>query len=73
MACPTQTQALPRQMADPSEQQEKEFSIQPIKESGDSKVGAFKAHPGPAVSKDMPKEEGTKEERRAKMEALNKK
>lgn len=36
------------------------------------KASAFNAHPGPAVPKEMPKQEGTKEERRAKMEALNK-
>lgn len=54
-------------------QGEKEFSIQPIKESVDPKFGAFGAHPGPAIPKEMPKEEGTKEERKAKMEALNKK
>ncbi|KAK7402862.1 hypothetical protein QQX98_011392 [Neonectria punicea] len=58
---------------DQKNEQEKEFSIQPIKESGDSKVGAFNAHPGPAIPKEMPQEEGTKEERKAQMEALNKK
>ncbi|KAI5464165.1 hypothetical protein BGZ63DRAFT_421234 [Mariannaea sp. PMI_226] len=52
---------------------EKEFTIQPIKDQGDSKLGAFNAHPGPAVPKDMPQEEGTKEERRARMEELKKK
>ncbi|KAG4258449.1 hypothetical protein FPRO03_03403 [Fusarium proliferatum] len=53
---------------------EKQFSIQPIKdEAKDNLVSAFNAHPGPAVPKDMPQEEGTKEERKAKMEALNKK
>ena len=53
---------------------EKQFSIQPIKDTLDPKSNPspFNAHPGPAVSKDMPKEEGTKEERKAKMEALNK-
>lgn len=54
-------------------QGEKQFSIQPIKDEAKDKVSAFNAHPGPAVPKDMPQEEGTKEERKAKMEALNKK
>ena len=54
-------------------QQEKEFSIQPIKDKFDSKFAAHKATPGPAISKDLGgvKEEGTKEERKAKAQALN--
>ncbi|WYZ39272.1 hypothetical protein EsH8_III_001186 [Colletotrichum jinshuiense] len=54
---------------------EKQFSTQPIKESGnfDPKFAAHQAHPGPAIPKDFnAQEEGTKEERRAKAEALNK-
>ncbi|KAK1590862.1 uncharacterized protein LY79DRAFT_553367 [Colletotrichum navitas] len=54
---------------------EKQFSTQPINESGasDPKFSAHQAHPGPAIPKDFnAQEEGTKEERRAKAEALNK-
>ncbi|KAH6888109.1 hypothetical protein B0T10DRAFT_489553 [Thelonectria olida] len=50
---------------------EKEFSIQPIKQA-EAKFDAFSAHPGPAVPKDMPQEEGSKEERKARMEELKK-
>ncbi|KAE9568162.1 hypothetical protein CGCF415_v004438 [Colletotrichum fructicola] len=55
-------------------EKEKEFSVQPIKEGGvDPKFAAHQAHPGPAVPKDFnAQEEGTKGERRAKAEALNK-
>ncbi len=55
-------------------QGEKEFSIQPIKDKVDSAMAPHKAHPGPAIPKDMEhvKEEGTKEERKAKAQALNK-
>lgn len=53
-------------------QGEKQFSIQPVKDDAESKASAFNAHPGPAVTKDMPQQEGTKEERRDKMESLNK-
>jgi hypothetical protein len=51
---------------------EKEFSIQPIKENSDPKFAPFNSHPGPARTEDMPAQEGTKEERRAKKEELNK-
>ncbi|KAF9879408.1 hypothetical protein CkaCkLH20_02951 [Colletotrichum karsti] len=54
---------------------EKEFSTQPIEQKGpaDPKFAAHQAHPGPAVPKDFnAQEEGTKEERRAKAEELNK-
>jgi hypothetical protein len=54
-------------------QGEKEFSIQPINESGhDPKFAPFNAHPGPAKSENMPQQEGSKEDRQAKKEALNK-
>lgn len=55
-------------------QGEKQFSIQPINESGapDSKFAPFSAHPGPAQTNNMPPQEGTKEDRQAKKEALNK-
>jgi hypothetical protein len=54
-------------------QGEKQFSIQPIKEQGhDPKFAPFNAHPGPARTQEMPPQEGTKEERQAKKEALNK-
>ncbi|KAI1362484.1 hypothetical protein F5Y08DRAFT_341603 [Xylaria arbuscula] len=33
---------------------------------------AHKAHPGPAIPQNMPEQEGTKEERQAKAQALNK-
>ncbi|KFH43304.1 hypothetical protein ACRE_059260 [Hapsidospora chrysogenum ATCC 11550] len=52
---------------------EKEFSTMPIKESDkDPKFAPFNAHPGPAVPKNMPPQEGTKEDRQAKKESLNK-
>ncbi|KAL7938057.1 hypothetical protein V8C35DRAFT_139932 [Trichoderma chlorosporum] len=53
---------------------EKQFSIQPINESGgvDPKFAAHQAHPGPAVAQEMPPQEGTKEERQARKEELNK-
>ncbi|KAG9258679.1 uncharacterized protein F5Z01DRAFT_670389 [Emericellopsis atlantica] len=52
---------------------EKEFSIQPIKEQGqDPKFAPFNAHPGPAKPQNMPEQEGSKEDRQAKKEALNK-
>ncbi|KAI0897323.1 hypothetical protein F4806DRAFT_494996 [Annulohypoxylon nitens] len=33
---------------------------------------AHKAHPGPAIPQNMPEQEGTKEERKAKAQELNK-
>lgn len=53
---------------------EKQFSIQPINESSnvDPKFAAHQAHPGPAVAKQMPPQQGTKEERQARKEELNK-
>ncbi|KAM0472404.1 hypothetical protein ACHAPE_000821 [Trichoderma viride] len=53
---------------------EKQFSIQPIQDNAatDPKFAAHQAHPGPAVAKNMPSEEGTKEERQARKEELNK-
>ncbi|KAI1457275.1 hypothetical protein F4805DRAFT_457839 [Annulohypoxylon moriforme] len=33
---------------------------------------AHQAHPGPAIPKDMPEQEGTKEERKVKAQELNK-
>ena len=54
-------------------QGEKEFSIQPLKEQGqDPKFAPFNAHPGPAKTDKMPEQEGSKEDRQAKKEALNK-
>ncbi|KAI0147501.1 hypothetical protein GGR57DRAFT_505678 [Xylariaceae sp. FL1272] len=46
----------------------------PVSEAvkGAKEFAAHKAHPGPAIPKDMPQEEGTKEERRAKAQELNK-
>ncbi|KAM0356023.1 hypothetical protein ACHAPU_000416 [Fusarium lateritium] len=52
---------------------EKQFSIQPIKDEVKDKASAFNAHPGPAVPKDMPEQEGSKDDRKDRMEALNKK
>ncbi|KAI0195810.1 hypothetical protein EV127DRAFT_419782 [Xylaria flabelliformis] len=46
----------------------------PVSEAAD-KAKAFAAHkaaPGPAVPQNMPEQEGTKEERQAKAQALNK-
>ncbi|KAI9163385.1 hypothetical protein HJFPF1_04995 [Paramyrothecium foliicola] len=51
---------------------EKEFSIQPIKDKVEDKFSAFSGNPGPARTNDMPAQEGSKEERRAKKEELNK-
>ncbi|KAL7963212.1 hypothetical protein V8C34DRAFT_267513 [Trichoderma compactum] len=52
---------------------EKQFSIQPINESNvDPKFAAHQAHPGPAISQQMPPQQGTKEERQARKEELNK-
>ncbi|KAF3068772.1 hypothetical protein V8C40DRAFT_239124 [Trichoderma camerunense] len=53
---------------------EKQFSIQPINESSnvDPKFAAHQAHPGPAISQQMPPQQGTKEERQARKEELNK-
>lgn len=53
---------------------EKEFTIQPITEqkSVDPKFAAHSANPGPAIAQDMPAQEGTKEERQARKDALNK-
>ncbi|KAK1256019.1 hypothetical protein MKX07_008278 [Trichoderma sp. CBMAI-0711] len=54
-------------------QGEKQFSIQPINESNvDPKFAAHQAHPGPAVAKEMPPQQGSKEERQARKEELNK-
>ncbi|KAF4124586.1 hypothetical protein GMORB2_5252 [Geosmithia morbida] len=52
---------------------EKEFGIQPIKDAADKdpKFAPFGAHPGPQLAS-MPGQEGTKEERQARKEALNK-
>jgi hypothetical protein len=54
-------------------QGEKEFSIQPIKESNDPKFAAHQANPGPAITQNLPEQEGSKDDRRAKKEELNKK
>ncbi|KAL5087709.1 hypothetical protein Trisim1_007573 [Trichoderma cf. simile WF8] len=53
---------------------EKQFSIQPINESSnvDPKFAAHQAHPGPAISQQMPPQQGSKEERQARKEELNK-
>ncbi|KAL7899149.1 hypothetical protein HDV63DRAFT_372439 [Trichoderma sp. SZMC 28014] len=53
---------------------EKQFSIQPIQDNAavDPKFAAHQAHPGPAMTKNMPPEQGTKEERQARKEELNK-
>ncbi|KAL7796512.1 hypothetical protein V8C37DRAFT_371998 [Trichoderma ceciliae] len=54
-------------------QGEKQFSIQPINEAGvDPKFAAHKAHPGPVIAQQMPPQQGTKEERQARKEELNK-
>ncbi|GJN67329.1 hypothetical protein VFPFJ_00498 [Purpureocillium lilacinum] len=52
---------------------EKEFKVQPIKESGvDPKFAPFNAHPGPARTQELPQQEGTREDREARKAALNK-
>lgn len=53
---------------------EKQFSIQPIQDnaSSDPKFAAHQANPGPAVAKNMPPVQGTKAERQARKEELNK-
>lgn len=55
-------------------QGEKQFSIQPVQEPKgvDPKFAAHQAHPGPAIAQNLPAEEGSKEERQARKEALNK-
>lgn len=57
-------------------QGEKQFSIQPIDDNAnkvkDSKFDAHNANPGPARTTDMPAQEGSREDRAAKKEALNK-
>ncbi|KAG5948926.1 hypothetical protein E4U53_006098 [Claviceps sorghi] len=52
---------------------EKEFSVQPIKDSGcvDPKFAAIQANPGPAITQNLPAQEGSKEEREARKKALN--
>ncbi|PTB45334.1 hypothetical protein M441DRAFT_23558 [Trichoderma asperellum CBS 433.97] len=53
---------------------EKQFSIQPIQDntSPDPKFAAHQANPGPAMAKNMPPVQGTKAERQARKEELNK-
>ncbi|POR38777.1 Uncharacterized protein TPAR_01025, partial [Tolypocladium paradoxum] len=51
---------------------EKEFKVQPVKESVDPKFAPHHSHPGPAMAKEMPQHEGSKEDRQARKEALNK-
>ncbi|KJZ75789.1 hypothetical protein HIM_04946 [Hirsutella minnesotensis 3608] len=51
---------------------DKQFSVQPIKHDVDPKTAPFQATPGPVIAENMPAEEGTKEERQAKMETMNK-
>ncbi|KAL7917242.1 hypothetical protein ACQKWADRAFT_307265 [Trichoderma austrokoningii] len=53
---------------------EKQFSIQPVMEpiAVDPQYAAHQAQPGPAMVKNMPPQQGTKEERQARKEELNK-
>ncbi|KAG6006180.1 hypothetical protein E4U21_007290 [Claviceps maximensis] len=53
---------------------EKEFSIQPIKDSGciDPKFAAVQAQPGPAITQNMPPQEGSEADRKERKEELNK-
>ncbi|ROT34764.1 hypothetical protein SODALDRAFT_329636 [Sodiomyces alkalinus F11] len=58
--------------------QEKQFTTQPVENQSqgvDPKFAAHQANPGPAMPQDFSniKEEGTKEERRAKAASLNQK
>lgn len=50
---------------------EKQFSIQPIKENANPELAAHKAH-GPAIVQSMPAQEGSKDDRQARKEELNK-
>lgn len=60
-----------RQFADMM-RQEKQFTTQPIEHGFDPKMAPHQAHPGPALAKEMPQHEGSKEERQARKEELNK-
>ncbi|KAG6034246.1 hypothetical protein E4U41_006611 [Claviceps citrina] len=57
-----------------NKQDDKQFSIQPIKDGGgiDPKFAAHQAHPGPVVTQNMPAQEGSKDDRKARKEELNK-
>ncbi|EFY93128.1 hypothetical protein J3458_009318 [Metarhizium acridum] len=54
-----------------SSDSEKQFTTQPIQHGIDPKVAPHQAHPGPALTKDMPSEEGSKAEREARKKELN--
>ncbi|RDA90646.1 hypothetical protein CP533_6834 [Ophiocordyceps camponoti-saundersi (nom. inval.)] len=50
-----------------------DVTTQPINpDSGSGPANAFNAQPGPVIPDKMPAEEGTAEERKARMETLNK-
>ncbi|KAK2608686.1 hypothetical protein QQS21_002797 [Conoideocrella luteorostrata] len=53
---------------------EKEFSIQPIGDGKhvDPKFAPHHAHPGPAIAQNLPEQEGSKADRQARKEELNK-
>ncbi|KAG6289104.1 hypothetical protein E4U46_002797 [Claviceps purpurea] len=57
---------------------EKQFSILPIKAGDgydpkyDPKFAAHQAHPGPAMTENMPAQEGSKSDRHERKEELNK-
>lgn len=55
-------------------QGEQQFTIQPVddKKPIDPKFAAHHAHPGPAIAQNLPAQEGSKEDRQARKEALNK-
>jgi len=55
-----------------SSDSEKQFTTQPIEHGVDPKMAPHQAHPGPALAKEMPQHEGSKEERQARKEELNK-
>ncbi|KAI1320157.1 hypothetical protein F5Y16DRAFT_87139 [Xylariaceae sp. FL0255] len=57
----------------PDSTQHTEQPSNPITDAvkGAKEFAAHKAHPGPAIPQDMPEQEGTKEERMAKAQALN--
>ncbi|TWU77021.1 hypothetical protein ED733_007653 [Metarhizium rileyi] len=55
-----------------NQQQEKKFTTQPIQHGVDPQMAPHQAHPGPAMAKEMPSEEGSKADRQARKEELNK-
>ncbi|OAA42741.1 hypothetical protein NOR_04872 [Metarhizium rileyi] len=55
-----------------NQHQEKKFTTQPIQHGVDPQMAPHQAHPGPAMAKEMPSVEGSKADRQARKEELNK-